>query len=253
MPPVVIAAAIAAGGAVTGGVINARAAGKAGDKQLQANDAALQFSREQAETAYRSDEANRRANYDQWASSQQRLGSIGELLGFGPREVPAYVPRPDPRLAPSVGQALGGPGGGPSSLDPNAPGSFAHGAPPPDVAAAYDAYVKSNNLTTASQTDPTVNTAIVNHLRSKGFNAQLAPMDSNGHSAGIVVNGQIYQTINGSNQLTPLQPFESRTTSARRPMMGSVGSYLHPQAPRPITPALTMPRPRYGSVGSYLG
>lgn len=70
----------------------------AADISSRDNAAALAFMKRQAQNAYANSEAARRANYEQWAARERRLGSVGRLLGWGPREIPAYVPGVDPRF-----------------------------------------------------------------------------------------------------------------------------------------------------------
>lgn len=127
MPPLVAAAAITAGGAIAGGAMQSRAQGKAADKQTEAanraaeieaqsNRETLQFQREQAQHAWREAETARRANYDQWRAREGRLGSVGEMLGYGGRQIPDYVPSGDPGFLPP-----GGPPSGPQPRPPTAP------------------------------------------------------------------------------------------------------------------------------------
>ena len=107
--PVVAAAAIAAGAEVFGASMQSSAAHRASLRAMQASNAqakaqteaannAERFARQQAQNAYQNDEATRRANYEQWVARERRLGSIGASLGYGNREIPAYVPGVDPRF-----------------------------------------------------------------------------------------------------------------------------------------------------------
>src|SRR3990167_9021166 len=113
MPPIVAAAAITAGAAIGSNIIGAKmqsgaarrvadtqtnAANRAAEIQDAASQRAEAFARQQAQNAYLNDEAVRRGNYDQWAATEGRRGSIGALLGMGPRNIPAYVPGVDPRF-----------------------------------------------------------------------------------------------------------------------------------------------------------
>lgn len=112
MPPAVAAAAVTAGGAIIGSKMQSGAISKGAQLQTQASNYAAQqqaeasrraeeFQRQQAQVKWIADETDRRANYDQWASREKRLGSVGEILGWGQRDIPAYVPSPDPRLGPA--------------------------------------------------------------------------------------------------------------------------------------------------------
>lgn len=110
MPPIVAAAAIAGGAALGGSVIQARAAGKAAKLESQGADKTLLFQREQAARDQANFDATQKANYDQWAAREGRIGSLGELLGMAPRQIPGYVPT-TAGGPPSVGQATGAPQG----------------------------------------------------------------------------------------------------------------------------------------------
>ncbi|HEV8262937.1 MAG TPA: hypothetical protein VGQ19_19550 [Burkholderiales bacterium] len=84
--------------AVQAAQIQSEYAYRAAQLQDQAQREALAFQRQQAQNAYANSETARRGNYDQWASRERRLGSIGQLLGYGSREVPGYVPGVDPHF-----------------------------------------------------------------------------------------------------------------------------------------------------------
>lgn len=82
---------------------------RSAELRAQTSRDAEKFAREQAQNAFQNDEAARRGNYDMWAASQRRKGSIGDILGFRPREIPSYVPGVDPRFtvsAPPVSTAM---------------------------------------------------------------------------------------------------------------------------------------------------
>lgn len=107
-----------AAASVAGAAMQSRATGRAtrqqveganyaADRQLEASREAERFQRQQAQQAWASAEADRRANYDQWAARERRLGSIAEMLGYGRREIPEYVPSTNPNYMPSVGDAVG--------------------------------------------------------------------------------------------------------------------------------------------------
>ena len=109
--------------------ITSTAATNAAQIDAQSKAAALAFSRQQAEKDYQNQEIARQGNYNQWASQQQRLGSLGGMLGLGPRNIPAYVPSQDPQFTPSagappsagtVGAAASGPTSSTNLSDPNA-------------------------------------------------------------------------------------------------------------------------------------
>ena len=103
-----------AGGAVASGAIQSRsatrgaqlqtqAANYAADQLAAANQREEQFKREQAQHDWENQETTRRANYDQWAARERRLGSIAERLGYGRRDIPGYVPSVNPGYLPPSG------------------------------------------------------------------------------------------------------------------------------------------------------
>lgn len=106
--PVFWTAAATAAGATASAAIGAHSASNAAktqmqtanyaaDQQKKAADDQLAYQRQQAENTYRQQEADRKANYDQWAARQSRLNSIGAALGYGAgTTIPAYVPIADP-------------------------------------------------------------------------------------------------------------------------------------------------------------
>lgn len=110
--------------------IQAQAARYAADVQAKAQAEALAFLRSQSENAYQNSETTRHGNYDQWAARERRLGTIGEALGYGTREVPGYVAGVDPKFT------------DPSSAAPPSGGYVAQPGLP-----TYGANTGSNGLT----------------------------------------------------------------------------------------------------------
>lgn len=105
----------------------AAAAKYTADLQEKARKEALAFDASQATNAFENNEVARRSNYDSLAARERRLGFLGDEVGLGPREIPAYLPgvRPDFSMfggAPT-GAATGGGGGTRplASIDPNQP------------------------------------------------------------------------------------------------------------------------------------
>jgi hypothetical protein len=262
-----IGAAIGAGGVIASGVISSNANQSAAntqagavthgaDLQAKATADALTFQKQQAEAAYQSNEATRKANYDQWAAGQQRMGSISELYGgTAPRQLPAYVSQPDPNLAPGGPPPPGGPSvpgspAGSPSAPTGAPG--APGAPALTGTAANPtdrAYIKQQltqlyqsmgAMPTGRGTGPTDIEYMADQVANTG--------GWQGGNAGYWTSriGQELQKAGGSGGSAP---------AAAPPTMGSVNDYLHPTfGAVPMTPALQMPQPyQMGSVASYLG
>jgi hypothetical protein len=87
-----VAGAAQAAGTVAAADITAGATKDAAAKQLQANEEAVQFEREQAQQAALQAETDRKANYGQWAAHERGVGTIGQMLGLGGKEIPDYVP-----------------------------------------------------------------------------------------------------------------------------------------------------------------
>lgn len=120
--PMVAATAINSGTNLLGGVLQSRGATKAA--QIQANaelqaakiqqeaaEKALAFEQQQAALAAAQQAIAQQANYGQYAAQQRRIGTLGELLGLGPREIPAYVPMPtgiQPNGTYTYGPTVGG-------------------------------------------------------------------------------------------------------------------------------------------------
>ncbi len=96
----------------------------------------------------------------------------------------------------------------PSGVQATAPGSYGTAAADPHVAQLVADYIQQNGLT-ANQSDPASLNKIAQYLQSQGVNAQTAYTDQNGHTGGLVVNGQEMQLIDGSNNWTALQPWQA--------------------------------------------
>lgn len=100
MPPLVIAATVAAAAQTATSVYGAK-------KQGAASDKATAFAREQAQNAYANDEVARHANYDQWATQEARRNAVRKAMGWGVQPTPAYAPGVNPRYTPeSIGDTL---------------------------------------------------------------------------------------------------------------------------------------------------
>lgn len=74
------------------------AANRAAEINAKSAAEALAFSKAQAQNEYLNSEVARRGNYDQWAAGQRRLGTLGQMMGLGDREIPAYVAGVDPNF-----------------------------------------------------------------------------------------------------------------------------------------------------------
>lgn len=101
-------AANQASNAADKGASEAAAAAKySADLTAKANADAQRFNERSAENAYQNNEAARQGNYGIFAARERRLGSIGEEVGLGAREIPSYVPGVDPGFG-TMGEAASG-------------------------------------------------------------------------------------------------------------------------------------------------
>lgn len=88
----VVGAGIGAFASIFGAKKQAHANTSAAKLQADAAHQALDYQRQQAAREQANFESTQHANYDQWAAKEHRLGSLGQLVGLRPREIPAYVP-----------------------------------------------------------------------------------------------------------------------------------------------------------------
>ena len=183
------------------------AANYAADKQEAANQRAEAFQRQAAQNAYLNDEAARRGNYEQWAATEGRRGSIGVMLGLGPRNIPAYVPGVDP------GFDGGGATSGTMPVDGRPPLSrvdqFGRGPSDP----LYGTPVPSPRARKTAPPDVSVGSSLLWHDPTK-------PVILQGP------NGEIIDLSKNPTVIPGLPRQEVFTATARRGTPGSVGSYL---------------------------
>ena len=138
MPPIVLAAGIAAAGAVGGAAISSRSASGAARRQSEATTEAARledeaakraeaFQRQQAQQQWAEAEAVRRANYDQWSARQRSLNAFRQKHGYGATEIPGYVASQDPGYGGGPPPEASLPAGAPANMvppkmrDPNRP------------------------------------------------------------------------------------------------------------------------------------
>lgn len=216
--------------------LQTEAATKAAQLQKESSDAALGFTKQQALYGAQSAETDRSANYQQWAAKERRLGSIGEMVGLGQRDIPSYVPSPTPNFdTPGSGGAAAG--GGPSQAAQYLKGLLDTGKDP--QAAIADTNAKFG-LSPDKQ-----NSAMYYDPSQHGGVATIGLPDS----YLALKDGKWEMTVrNGS----AAPAAAAKTTTPYR----SVGDYLiSPSAPTSaavqLAPALARPAP-YRSVGSYL-
>lgn len=89
----------------------------------------------------------------------------------------------------------------------SAPANYNSAAVDSTTADLVAQWIKANGLK-ADQANPQALHSITQMLHQHGIDAQVDYTDANGHTGGILVNGQPYQLIDGSNNWTALQPWE---------------------------------------------
>lgn len=209
------------------------AAKYAADLQAKATAEALAYTRAQADREYAMAESTRHANYDQWAAAQRRLGTVGQMLGLGDRDIPAYVPFPG---------AGGGSTGAPSANQP-----------PQGLQDVY-ASVRAQGAPTANSLNDFIAAA-----RAKGYDAQPFMYGNTPSGNEVLVNGQkLKLTVGDAGQPNAgwYQWGANDGGGGRavpRPGMriGTPADYLNVAAPVPVSPGLQMPGYRVPSAGSY--
>ena len=189
--------------------IQADAQTRSAELQKQAADEALAYQRDESARSWASNEAARHGNYDISAARERRLGSLGELVGAGPREIPAYLPDPG-----ASGGFQGAPMTRGTSSSPGSIASFLTGV-----------YSNLGVKPTGRGTGPT---------DIAYFGDQMAA------TGGLTPGNQGYWADRIKQELAKsgggVRPAPS--SAAVRP--GSVASYLQPPPPRRLlTPALS--------------
>lgn len=89
-----IAAGTSAGASIYAANKSTDAANTAATDQLQATNEGTALQAQNLDYQAAQNEINRQANYQQYAAREAKLGTIGQMLGFGPGygATPAYVP-----------------------------------------------------------------------------------------------------------------------------------------------------------------
>ena len=240
MPPIVLAAGIAAAGAVGGAAISSRSASGAARRQSEATTEAARledeaakraeaFQRQQAQQQWAEAEAVRRANYDQWSARQRSLNAFRQKHGYGATEIPGYVASQDP-----------GYGGGPppeASLPAGAPANM---VPPkmrdpnrPTPMGAVDAYLPSQGPAFQSYGDtqePPIPRMRGGPVKTDGAFAGGVMMSGEGKLPPGVPPGSVPINAGSNPDLWAYQTPDGRivrgTRNNQRPSLMSVGGYL---------------------------
>lgn len=223
----IIAAAAASGASIYAANKTSDAATNAATLSSQANTQAIDFQKQQAESAYLNSEITRKANYEQWVPSQQRLSSVGELLGMPARNITEYVPGVDPAFTGNPA-----PPTSTTSIDPSKG----------DLTAQITSYLKSQGVSDAIIAKDTPYWV--------GKWSELL-------ARGKELNDPNYAMKRLSAPYTPgggTPPSYAPTTA---PVTKSVGSYLsQPSAPNyaptSLTPPLTPPAINYPQIMSMI-
>ena len=229
----ITAAKMGSNAATKGARLQTDAANHAADVQGQAARDALAFQKEQAARDQAIAETNRRANYDQWASREARLGNtLGVMLGLGPRDIPAYVP-----LAP---------GNAPTA--PGANGSPASSALPPVPKDLQTAIAEANKIAYGGQnkhTDPSYWAA--HWAKDPGYTWQRLLGWQAGGADTPIAGPYAGAAASAATSARPTQPYGSPMTG--RPL--TIGSYAQLAPRSPLTPALEAPVYPPRTLGSY--
>jgi hypothetical protein len=212
----IIAAAAAAGGSVAAAKIGSNAASHAGDLQAAANDKTLDFTKQQAEQKWASDEQTRKANYDQWAARQSSIGDFGAQYGLARPSTPAYVPSTDPRF---TGGTLGAAAGAPGSTPPSSTAPAAGGA----------AFIANWQAThPASEGIAPLAAA----YKAAGFGDRFLVNGTTPSNNELTVDGAKFKVLSGENGSSPswYVPGTNDGGGASKPVPGTIGAYAAPTA-----------------------
>lgn len=231
---IAVGAGIGALGSIFGGKQQSKAATKsaqiqsdaalrAAQLQAQGTDKALAFEREQAARDQANYEAAQRGNYDLNAARERRLGSLGAMLGFGGREIPAYVSSQQGGQSPQGGNL-----------------------PPADLQAVYQG-VRAKGAPTANSLDD-----LAAAYAAKGYKVDRPMYDGVPSKNELLVNGQKLKFTVGDVGQPNTGWYEWGTNDmggapSARPM--ALGAMLQPRR-APMTAPLSAPDPY--TLAAYL-
>lgn len=141
---------------------------------------------------------------------------------YGQREGRAFTPVAASSTPPTTN------GGSSDASQATAFGKYTSAGADPQVKQAVADFIKQNGLT-ASQQDPSSLKKIAAFVQSKfpNMKVQVAKTDANGHTGGLVIDGNEYQLIDGSNRWTDLQPWEQGGSSSAGGVGQSFGALLN--------------------------
>ncbi len=216
----VIGAKIASGASEKAADTQSQAASHAADLQSQAAKDALAFQQRQAAQDQSNFETTQKANYNQWLPHEQRMSSLGQLVGLSPRDIPAYVPSSN-----VLGSSQTAPTSGPTATGQ---------APSGDAVtqAILDNYKALGVAPTGPGTGPT-DIAYMVKAAKESLAAGERPL-----SYWLGPQGRIAQELAKSSG--------GGGTSAKASTPASLGSYVSPMMAPPVTGNLQMPTVNYG-------
>lgn len=230
------------------------AANHAADLGSKDNQAALAYTKQQADQTQANFATTQRANYDQWVSAQRRLGSLGQLVGLGARDIPDFVPpttlgaAPPPTTAPAGAGSASGPTGA-TSANAAVPGG--------DYQSWFNGLVagKPYNQETLSALEPTLNAAGV----------KLTPPNQAGDRTKIQLPSGEWVRVGfgeGKPVWIPQGGATSTSAASTTPAYGAslatrlptLGAGLQAPATAPIGGTLALPTPLAvpGTLADYL-
>lgn len=239
------AAATNAGAQTTAAKLSTDAANHAADLGSQDNRAALDYTKQQAAQTQANFNATQRANYDQWAARQRAFGSLGDMVGLGPREIPGYVEPPNVLQPPPSTQPMGAN----AAATPLPRRTDAASVPNGD----YQSWFQS--LTGGKPLDQAGLLALQPQLQAAGVKVT-DPSAAGIQSKIILPNGTAVRVLNGDTSVaSPTvwlpQPGGGGSASAPYvPTASTLGGMVLPTPP-PITGNLQIPKP--GTLGYYAG
>lgn len=205
---------------------------KAAAMQQQSAEEALTYEKQQAALTATNAEIAQHGNYDQYAARENRLGTLGQMMGLGPRDIPAYRPMATDLPAGSVGAIAGAPGS-------PAPTTGASGsAPAGDITGFLTNVYKSLGVApTGPGTGPTDIAYMASKVQETG---------------GLTPQNQSYWPQRIADELAKAKGGAAPTTAPAPYAPGSIGAMVQPQK-QPLTPALTANPYVYtpGSLGSF--
>jgi hypothetical protein len=227
-----------AGTAADNAALQAQSLKYAADLQAKAAADALAYTKQQGAQTQSNFDTSQQGNYNQWAAGQRRLSTLGEAMGLGPREIPAYVPpkdvldtgAPTQAAAPgTLGSMATTPQGQAASGNPNDPAYITQ--------QLQDVYKQLGVAPTGPGSGPTDIAYMTDAvLKNGGWNAA-AP----GYWPQRIA--QELQKAAGGAAPAPINPAPTSTP------MGTLGAPL--QVAPPVTGVLQMPQP--GTLGYMAG